>query len=66
MSRLSDIWSRVKHGKPAFEGYTFDLNKYPCITEEDYECVTAVEFPGVAAPRRRWLDHKPDRKATGY
>jgi hypothetical protein len=47
-------WLRLLfYKKSAFDGYTFDLDEYTPITEEDYESVTALSSPAVTSPRRR-------------
>jgi hypothetical protein len=65
MSKLSSVWNWIKYGNPSYKGYTFNFKDFTPVTEEDYESVT-VDFPNVVGIRRRWLDHKPDRKVVGY
>lgn len=66
VSKLSNIWNRVKYGNPAFDGYTFDLKDFTPITEDECEAMTVVDSSVSVGLRRRWLDNKPDRKVTGY
>ena len=66
MSKLSNIWNRVKHGNSAFDGYTFDLKDFTPITEDECEAVTVIDSSVSVDVRRRWLKNKPNRKVTGY
>jgi hypothetical protein len=54
MKTLIEWWRRLLYGKPAFDGYTFDVDQYRPITEADYESVTALSSPAVTAHRRRF------------
>jgi len=54
MKTLIEWWRRLLYGKPAFDGYTFDVDQYRPITEADYESVTALSSPAVTVPRRRF------------
>ena len=45
-------WRWVLDGKPPFQRYTFDVDRYAPITEEDYESVTVLTSPRVVGQRR--------------
>jgi hypothetical protein len=52
MKTLLKWWGWALYGKPPFQGYTFDVDRYVPITEEDYESVTVLTSPRVVGQRR--------------
>jgi len=65
MKKFRELRHWIRHGSPPFEGYTFDVDEFEPITEEDFESVTVLNSPGVIGDRSRWRSRKINRKVTG-
>lgn len=64
MGWFKNAWKGFRTGKTPVDVYIDD--GYAPVTEEDWEADESFYAPISVNLRRRWLDHKPDRKVVGY
>lgn len=65
MNWFKNAVAGFKSGKTPAGVYT-DSEPFTSVTEADWESEEPSYYPVAIGVRRRWEQHKPDRKVVGY